>query len=196
MLAHSSPTLIAACHVLHRLYVPRHPRIALTSRLRVHTTNDITGCPCGSPTRQSSARWPLSGADDYNLSQIIYMMMSIFGPANRSFRPRHAEALSELPKQSSMSKIKHLTASILRTHSQCQIRVVSTQSPCSRTANRFSSSSGYVVSVPCPRARQSQRSCALWARFSALAVLVEVRGSFRCLVSSSAHWWSLSGSNR
>ena len=78
--------------------------------------------PKRSPTRQSSVRWPLSGADDYNLSQIIYMMMSIFGPVNRSFRPRHAEALSELPKQSSMSKIKHLTASILRTHSQCQIR--------------------------------------------------------------------------
>ncbi len=29
-----------------------------------------------------------------------------------------------------------------------------------------------------PRARQSQRSCALWARFSALAGLVVVRGSF------------------
>ena len=74
MLAHSSPTLIAACHVLHRLYMPRHPRIALTSRLRVHTTNDITGCvPEGtSPTRQSSASWSLSGADDYNLSQIMY----------------------------------------------------------------------------------------------------------------------------
>jgi hypothetical protein len=43
MLAHSSPTLIAACHVLHRLYMPRHPRIALTSRLRVHTTNDSAG---------------------------------------------------------------------------------------------------------------------------------------------------------
>ena len=71
-LAHSSPTLIAACHVLHRLYMPRHPRIALTSRLRVHTTNDITGCPFGSPTRQSSASWSLSGADDYNLSQIMY----------------------------------------------------------------------------------------------------------------------------
>ncbi len=27
--------------------------------------------PKRSPTRQSSARWPLSGADDYNLSQII-----------------------------------------------------------------------------------------------------------------------------
>ena len=41
--AHTSPTLIAACHVLHRLYMPRHPRIALTSRLRVHTTNNNTG---------------------------------------------------------------------------------------------------------------------------------------------------------
>ena len=92
--AHNSPTLIAACHVLHRLYVPRHPRIALTSRLRVHTTNDITGCPFGSPTRQSSARWPLSGADDYNLSQIISMMMSISGASNRPSNPLHAEALT------------------------------------------------------------------------------------------------------
>ena len=37
--AHNSPTLIAACHVLHRLYMPRHPPNALTSRLRVHTAN-------------------------------------------------------------------------------------------------------------------------------------------------------------
>jgi hypothetical protein len=40
--AHTSPQLIAACHVLHRLCMPRHPRIALTSRLRAHTTNDRT----------------------------------------------------------------------------------------------------------------------------------------------------------
>jgi hypothetical protein len=39
-IAHISPTLIAACHVLHRLCMPRHPPNALTSRLRVHTTND------------------------------------------------------------------------------------------------------------------------------------------------------------
>ena len=32
--AHTSPKLIAACHVLHRLCMPRHPPIALTSRLR------------------------------------------------------------------------------------------------------------------------------------------------------------------
>ena len=44
--AHTSPQLIAACHVLHRLYAPRHPRIALTSRLRVHTTNDNAGSTC------------------------------------------------------------------------------------------------------------------------------------------------------
>ncbi len=41
--AHNSPTLIAACHVLHRLCMPRHPRNALTSRLRVRTTNDGPG---------------------------------------------------------------------------------------------------------------------------------------------------------
>ena len=40
--AHTSPQLIAACHVLHRLCMPRHPRIALTSRLRVYTSNDKT----------------------------------------------------------------------------------------------------------------------------------------------------------
>jgi hypothetical protein len=43
MPAHGSPTLIAACHVLHRLYMPRHPPVALTSRLRVHTTNNNAG---------------------------------------------------------------------------------------------------------------------------------------------------------
>src|ERR1700759_2617524 len=37
--AHTSPTLIAACHVLHRLCMPRHPPNALTSRLRTHTNN-------------------------------------------------------------------------------------------------------------------------------------------------------------
>src|SRR4051795_4519343 len=42
--AHTSPQLIAACHVLHRLCMPRHPPIALTSRLRIHTTIDRTAC--------------------------------------------------------------------------------------------------------------------------------------------------------
>lgn len=35
-IAHISPQLIAACHVLHRLYMPRHPPSALTSRLSTH----------------------------------------------------------------------------------------------------------------------------------------------------------------
>lgn len=44
--AHGSPTLIAACHVLHRLCMPRHPPNALTSRLRVRTTNvGAVACP-------------------------------------------------------------------------------------------------------------------------------------------------------
>ena len=84
-IAHISPTLIAACHVLHRLYMPRHPRIALTSRLRVHTTNDNTGSVLR-PTRNSAEQRSVvvpgivhslrhdrhrPGVDDYNLSQIV-----------------------------------------------------------------------------------------------------------------------------
>ena len=73
--AHTSPQLIAACHVLHRLYTPRHPRIALTSRLRVHTTNDNTGS-ARSPKAVTDTKLGKSsaaqylGVDDYNLSQI------------------------------------------------------------------------------------------------------------------------------
>jgi hypothetical protein len=36
-IARISPGLVAACHVLHRLSVPRHPPDALTSRLSRHT---------------------------------------------------------------------------------------------------------------------------------------------------------------
>src|SRR3546814_18719036 len=56
--AHTSPQLIAACHVLHRLYMPRHPRIALTSRLRVHTNNNSPGAyrQADTPTRYELPR--------------------------------------------------------------------------------------------------------------------------------------------
>lgn len=42
------------------------------------------------------------------------MMMSISGASNRSSRSRYAEALHELPKAILVSKIEHLTASILK----------------------------------------------------------------------------------
>jgi hypothetical protein len=41
-----------------------------------------------------------------------------------------------------------------------------------------------MLMVRISRARQPQRSCALWARFAALAVLGDVRGSF---AASSRH---------
>src|SRR3954462_5071849 len=47
--AHTSPQLIAACHVLHRLCMPRHPPIALTSRLRIHITIDRPACITQAP---------------------------------------------------------------------------------------------------------------------------------------------------
>ncbi len=79
--AHLSPQLIAACHVLHRLCMPRHPPIALTSRLRIHTTNDKFGtrsrwlCRARLPrpclpwvsTRRSSPRGTTSTQLDINV---------------------------------------------------------------------------------------------------------------------------------
>src|SRR5215475_4112948 len=41
-IARISPGLFAACHVLHRLSVPRHPPDALTSRLSPHPTANAT----------------------------------------------------------------------------------------------------------------------------------------------------------
>ena len=42
-IARISPGLFAACHVLHRLSVPRHPPDALTSRLSPHPTAKTIG---------------------------------------------------------------------------------------------------------------------------------------------------------
>ena len=83
--AHTSPRLIAACHVLHRLYAPRHPRIALTSRLRAHTTNISAGAePLGGTLRvpacgSAQLGMALSGyrCRCFNLSQIIYENISL-----------------------------------------------------------------------------------------------------------------------
>src|SRR5215831_8452720 len=50
-IARISPGLFAACHVLHRLSVPRHPPDALTSRL-------ITGVPPRGGTTGSAGETP------------------------------------------------------------------------------------------------------------------------------------------
>jgi hypothetical protein len=90
--AHTSPQLIAACHVLHRLCMPRHPPNALTSRLRIRTTNDNTDC---------IIRWsPCGGA----------VVISAFNCERQQLFAKNSRAA---------------TASILRTHSQCQRRPVS-----------------------------------------------------------------------
>src|SRR5262249_27058219 len=44
-IARISPGLFAACHVLHRLSVPRHPPDALTSRLITGIPRRNQGCP-------------------------------------------------------------------------------------------------------------------------------------------------------
>ena len=81
-LAHSSPTLIAACHVLHRLYMPRHSPDALTSRLRAHTTND-------NPEKAASAYVVINSARyicDYEHLSILRILRS---PPSTGAAPRH-----------------------------------------------------------------------------------------------------------
>jgi len=96
--------------------------------LRVHTTNDITGCvrkerhQLGRAVRVSFCRdpakvilwWEPSGADDYNLSQIIlYDDVDIWSlePLVQSALHRSALRTAEAIL---VPKIEHLTASILK----------------------------------------------------------------------------------
>ena len=86
--AHTSPQLIAACHVLHRLYAPRHPRIALTSRLRVHTTNDNAGrLRRGRQLGRAAGRgilvWMILSQPDLNLSGANSVEARVIGTADR-----------------------------------------------------------------------------------------------------------------
>lgn len=82
-LAHSSPTLIAACHVLHRLYMPRHSPDALTSRLRVHTTNDSTGVALHQLLRCGDLTQP----DNHLCTTLLSFLVR--KPQNRTASPRH-----------------------------------------------------------------------------------------------------------
>lgn len=160
--------------------MPRHPRIALTSRLRVHTTNDITGCvPEERHQLGRAVRVSFCQVRMIIISARLYiMMMSISGASNRSYRSRYAEALHELRKAILVPKIEHLTASILKnpltmsnTGRLDPITVLSHGEP-------FLFIIWIWLAASHSRARQSQRSCALWARFSALAGLADVRISF------------------
>jgi hypothetical protein len=102
--AHGSPTLIAACHVLHRLYMPRHSPNALTSRLRVHTTNDNTGRQnqSSSTTRRVLpwlTVWYLYAQPDNKLNYLVTISTNVIITITLAvILPRHR----------------------LKTHSQCQ----------------------------------------------------------------------------
>ena len=163
--AHTSPQLIAACHVLHRLYAPRHPRIALTSRLRAHTTNISAA-----HSAKSTANAQVTGKHaqrmspttqlvrDNNLSHYQYENVQLWLCDPAASQPRS-------PTQS-----RHLAASILRTHSQCQRG--STKLPQTAACH-----SGSNVFIKPGNMREA-------GRYSTT------------LPYASAKWWSLSGSNR
>ena len=75
--AHGSPTLIAACHVLHRLYMPRHPPNALTSRLRVHTTNDNAGSAKRQTRTTAGLVDELSQPDNHLIDLVMHRSITV-----------------------------------------------------------------------------------------------------------------------
>ncbi len=145
--------------------MPRHPRIALTSRLRVHTTNDNTGSVFRLTRNSAEQCYVVVFGVVENRS--AFVVMNVRSSArlpcgNLAFEPTPHGI--DLKKPFTMSNIgkRALTASLL----------VST------TRISFSSSSKIAVVCVPACARQSQQSCALWARFATLAVLEAMHRSF------------------
>ena len=161
--AHTSPQLIAACHVLHRLYAPRHPRIALTSRLRVRTTNDNAGTD-----HARKLAWPDQNSAEQQSHSILVRMIKNAQPDNYRCRSDDQRIRRANPSSSLAKPTPYFTASILRTHSQCQIG--GANPACSRRSGRVFSSS-----LDIDRARSCQQ---------------------RRMARLNTNWWSLSGSNR
>ena len=71
--ARASPVLIAACHVLHRLSMPRHPLEALMRLIVLSKTHALLFHP-GTRGRQASSRWNAS------VLFICQIMMSFSDP--------------------------------------------------------------------------------------------------------------------
>jgi hypothetical protein len=107
--AHTSPQLIAACHVLHRLCMPRHPPNALTSRLRVHTTNDNAGHGHPSEDIRSITCAAKSNADKFNLSLKILISNDTIIPFRRKkIRYRHGIDFKNPFTMSKRGQIPHI----------------------------------------------------------------------------------------
>jgi len=165
--------------------------------LRVHTTNDITGCLLRGHqlgravrrglcqgTHQSNTLMGPSGADDYNLSQIIlYDDVDIWSLEPLVQIALHRSAL-RTAEAILVSKIEHLTASILKnpftmsnTGRLDPITVLSHGEP-------FLFISRLWLMMRISRARQSQRSCALWGTHQSNTLM----GPSGALCSAGRSW--------
>jgi hypothetical protein len=157
--AHGSPTLIAACHVLHRLYMPRHPRIALTSRLRVHTTNDNTGSTLRSTRNSAEQR-----------IAVVLVRMILISARLFSELPTLLVATSLAAHHSTQSRYLH--GIDFKNPFTMSKRVVSTQKPPRRRGGTVSlhpwKNFGERLTHAAPSVAAKLR---LVARFAALAVL-------------------------
>ena len=105
--AHTSPQLIAACHVLHRLCMPRHPPNALTSHLRVHTTND-----------NAELQEHKSLLFAWHVTELVMWIISISAFYSRILSFKDAYCSNIIPINA--IGIDTTAASISKTHLRCQ----------------------------------------------------------------------------
>ena len=66
-----SPKLIAACHVLHRLFLPRHPPCALSSLTIEFTRTQQGNYPCNREQSTFDKSTPVSRDLDLNLRDLV-----------------------------------------------------------------------------------------------------------------------------
>jgi hypothetical protein len=153
--------------------MPRHPPIALTSRLRIHTTNDRFG------TRSSLGRRThprgLAGLERH--------------PSHPGTSPGHSQldnhlvygtCISRPPAEAVVMEEAHAaTASISRTHSQCQRGACA---PRIRGPWPTKIWSSYLEKGDATRTPSVAASCALWRASRRWPTLPPVRNS--CATSS------------
>ena len=159
-IARISPGLFAACHVLHRLSVPRHPPDALTSRLSATPNGkDHPISRCTRTSGRSAAHQNHFGCGKLLLPQKTLLSRDLHSHRRRHYRthaqPRAARrspatvtqlaslrlSISNMPRPPHTGmRRRHISGSSCRVRSGCTCRRLSgcCANPCRRSAVQLS----------------------------------------------------------
>ena len=157
--------------------MPRHPRIALTSRLRVHTTNDNTGSASNRMLDTKLGRAVYRGCFGVVENRSAFVVMNV-----RSSVPQPALQLVVLPSEPTPHGIdlkKPFTMSNIGSGA------LTPSLPVSTTGIRVL----FIIQDRCRLRDRLRPSVAAKLR---LVGALRSAGRSRC----RSNWWSLSGSNR